>query len=185
METKIDTKVTLYDADGKRIGETFSRRARQLVKQQRALWTDETHTAIRFLPDAAEEWEAETDGIPTAPNPSGTDKNEIPPHIDANLYALAKKRISTRRRMFWHTLGLLPGYLFLAALFDSMFTFRQFELGFFVGITFTLWTMSFAYTIHQFRKYNRGFFLLAEMETRRARKLANEMDRLKRMGYGG
>ncbi|MCL2604914.1 MAG: hypothetical protein FWD90_10585 [Defluviitaleaceae bacterium] len=181
MESKIDTKVTLYDADGKRIGETFSRRARQLVKQQRALWADETHTAIRFLPDAAEEWEMETDGIPTAPNPSGTDKTEP---IDANLYALARKRISTRRRMFWHTLALLPGYLFLAAVIDAMFRFNSFEIGLFIGITFTLWTVSFVYTLLQFRKYNRGFFLLAEMENRHARKLANEMERLKRMGYG-
>ena len=47
----MDIKIALYDADGNKIGETFKRRAKQLVKQQRAVWEDESQTSIRFLPD--------------------------------------------------------------------------------------------------------------------------------------
>ena len=171
MESKIDTKVTLYDAENKRMGETFSRRARQLVKQQRANWTDETHTAIRFLPDAAEEWEAETE------------TPEAPASMDKNLYALATKRINTRRKMFWHTLGLIPGYMFFAVAANGWMRYG-FDRGLFVGVMFTLWTLSYIYTVRQFIKHNKGFFPLAEMENRRARKLLDEVERLKRMGYG-
>jgi len=43
-------KVLLYDSNDNKIGETFTRRARQLVKQQRASWIDENQDAIRFAP---------------------------------------------------------------------------------------------------------------------------------------
>ena len=46
----MESKVILYDSSNTKIGETYTRRARQLVKQQRATWTDESHTAIRFAP---------------------------------------------------------------------------------------------------------------------------------------
>jgi len=46
----MENKITLYNSNNVRIGETFARRARQLVKQQRAMWTDDTETAIRFAP---------------------------------------------------------------------------------------------------------------------------------------
>ena len=46
----MENKITLYTSDGVKIGETFTRRASQLVKQQRAMWTDDSQTAIRFAP---------------------------------------------------------------------------------------------------------------------------------------
>ena len=46
----MDNKVSLYNANGAKIGDTFARRARQLVRQQRAMWTDDSQTAIRFAP---------------------------------------------------------------------------------------------------------------------------------------
>jgi hypothetical protein len=176
MESKIDTKVTLYDADGKRIGETFSRRARQLVKQQRALWADETHTAIRFLPDAAEPWEMEAEPDPGHYTPSSDDA----------LYALAKKRIRSRRILFWHALALLPGFVFFVILGEAVFwrPGNNYVTGFFIGATFALWSAWFVYNICQFIKYNRGFYPFAGSEARHARKLAYEVEQLKRMGYG-
>jgi|GEM_PF-1830503 len=42
--------IQLFNADGVKIGETFPRRAKQLVKQQRGVWTDWTETAVRFYP---------------------------------------------------------------------------------------------------------------------------------------
>ncbi|MCL2202801.1 MAG: hypothetical protein FWB88_02520 [Defluviitaleaceae bacterium] len=182
METKIDTKIALFNAENKRVGETFSRRARQLVKQQRAMWTDESHSAVRFLPDAIEEWEmgeedapATVDAAPATPE-SGR-KN--------NLYALAARRLSVRRRMFWHTLTLFPGYLAFVLFADVMFwrPWDNFSGGFFIGTVFTLWTILYIHTVRQFAKYNRGFYPLTEMGTRQSRKLEEEVARLKRMGY--
>ena len=46
----MERKVLLYDSNDIRIGETFTRRARQLVKQQRASWLNENQDAIRFAP---------------------------------------------------------------------------------------------------------------------------------------
>jgi len=46
----MENKITLYNSNNTRIGETFERRARQLVRQQRAMWVDESQTAIRFAP---------------------------------------------------------------------------------------------------------------------------------------
>ncbi|MCL2190306.1 MAG: hypothetical protein FWC16_14875 [Defluviitaleaceae bacterium] len=179
MEAKLDTKIALYNAENERIGETFSRRARQLVKQQRAQWTDETHTAIRFLPDAPEEWEMSE---MVSPSP---EVDAAPEAHDSNstLYVLARTRIGTRRRMLWHTLALLPGILFISLIADGMF--RGFDAGFVLGVGLTLWGVSYFKTVRNFLKYNRGFFMFADMEGRHARKLAAEIEALKRMGYRG
>lgn len=45
----MEGKVTLFNVNNDKIGETYIRRARQLVKQQRALWVDDSQKAIRFL----------------------------------------------------------------------------------------------------------------------------------------
>ena len=46
----MENKVSLYNSGNVKIGETFSRRARQLVRQQRAMWIDDTQTSVRFAP---------------------------------------------------------------------------------------------------------------------------------------
>jgi len=46
----MESKVLLIDSNDVKIGETFVRRARQLVRRQRAVWMDDNHTAIRFHP---------------------------------------------------------------------------------------------------------------------------------------
>ena len=46
----MDGKVILFDSNDVKIGETYMRRARQLVRQQRAMWTDESQRAIKFAP---------------------------------------------------------------------------------------------------------------------------------------
>ena len=46
----MENKVSLYNSNDIKIGETYARRARQLVKQQRAMWIDESQTSIRFAP---------------------------------------------------------------------------------------------------------------------------------------
>ncbi|MCL2572750.1 MAG: hypothetical protein FWE11_10145 [Defluviitaleaceae bacterium] len=46
----MENKIVLYNSDNVKIGETYLRRARQLIRQQRAVWVDENETAIRFAP---------------------------------------------------------------------------------------------------------------------------------------
>jgi len=46
----VEEKIVLYDSNNNRLGQTFSRRARQLVNQQKAMWIDDSQTAIRFHP---------------------------------------------------------------------------------------------------------------------------------------
>ena len=90
----MESKVLLYDADGKKIGETFVRRARQLVKQQRAMWTDDSQSAVRFAADT-DDWAA------------GDDKDEGPIPVfddEAWMVDLAKKRIKWRRLFVAHSI---------------------------------------------------------------------------------
>ena len=186
MDTKPDTKITLYDAENQRIGETFSRRARQLVKQQRALWTDDTHTAIRFIPDAPEEWEISemsAERITEAP-PVKTEGPKEKPMDEAAIYMMARTRIGSRRKMFWHTLALFPSYLFVFILADGWFR-QAFESGMVFGAGVTLVTMLYIGTVRNYLKYNRGYFQYANLEGRQARKLEAEIEHLKRMGYRG
>ena len=46
----MENKVILYNSFDVKIGETFPRRAKQLVRQQRAMWLDDNQAAIRFAP---------------------------------------------------------------------------------------------------------------------------------------
>ena len=58
----MSSMITMLDASDNKIGETFSRRAKQLVKQQRAAWISEDQKAIKFVPgmDINEEADAST-----------------------------------------------------------------------------------------------------------------------------
>jgi len=47
----MENKVVLYNSNDIKIGETYVRRAKQLVSRQRANWIDENQTAIRFYPE--------------------------------------------------------------------------------------------------------------------------------------
>ena len=89
----MESKILLYDAENNKIGETFARRARQLIKQQRAQWTDETQRAVRFLPGAqhlneAEEAPFAEEGF-TSESPTG---EKLSSH-EKKLLRLAEARI--------------------------------------------------------------------------------------------
>ena len=47
----MEKKIELYNSNNIKIGETYVRRARQLVNRQRARWVDSNQTAIRFYPE--------------------------------------------------------------------------------------------------------------------------------------
>ena len=80
----MDGKVLLYDSKDVKIGETYIRRARQLVKQQRASWVDDSQRAVRFAPGMEN-----LDDTGTVEQDSGT-------LTDMELMKLAKQRVHAR-----------------------------------------------------------------------------------------
>jgi len=85
----MEDKVLLYDSNNVKIGETFVRRARQLVKQQRASWTDDSQNAIRFAPGMEN-----PDDVPAVMHSSVLDKE---------LMKLAKRRVHAKFAFRLHT----------------------------------------------------------------------------------
>jgi len=170
----MESKVLLIDAAGTEIGETYSRRARQLVKQQRAIWADDTHTAIRFMPDQEEEWETTRESDPTP-------RAEKNPEV---LYAIAEKRIRDRRRMILHALALIPGYIAIAIIWAVLNNGRWYETSWLtMGFAWGMWTMYFIAHIRTFTREYSYFLRPKDWEMRRRLRLEEEVDRLKRMGY--
>jgi len=154
-------KVMLFDASGAQIGETFMRRARQLVNQQRAEWINDG--AIRFKPDtdiAALEWKTD---LPE--EPKSEMKGTGP---EALLYYLAEKRINERRSFMWHSVFMIPGWLLCVLLGmhnDHLLVFL-----------FGLWTSP--YVVHVF------VFVRTQLKDYRpedrAHRIEREVDKLRR-----
>jgi len=173
--------IKLYDAHCIEIGETFARRARQLVKQQRAIWADDTHTAVQFIPDANEEWELPPEPARTAASPAPT-----LPHIDKEsaLYALATKRIADRRKLIMHTVILIPVYFMIAVFLDWSSGWRMTHMSYLVmGFAWGIWTTLYATRVRSYFKFYKSNFQFGGTETRRRLQLQAEIDRLKTMGF--
>lgn len=128
----MENKVMLYNSDGVKIGETFVRRANQLVKQQRAAWVDDEQKAIKF-----------------APGMENMDVNdEASRKSEEYIIALAEKRIKTRKMFKIHSIAFLPVlmfiYLFFVGLASSRmlsWQFANFSMGFVLGIWATLYVV--------------------------------------------
>jgi len=171
----MEGKVILLDASGVEIGETYTRRARQLVKQQRAIWADDTHTAIQFAPDSEEEW-----GLPPEPKPTP------PPTPDKSgaLYAIAAKRIQDRRRMIMHSLLFIPGFFLIWMFSEVLSGWRLTHAGHLgLGFVWGVWTMIYFYRLRTFIKEYGHKLSPRDWEGRRRLRLEAEVDRLKRMGF--
>ena len=191
----MEGKVTLIDADGNTIGETFTRRARQLVKQQRANWTNDSHTAVQFLPDipdaldslaslSLEEWET---AAPVVARESASDSSMGHSEKDTVLYAMAEKRIRERRWFWIHTIVFLPGFLaiviFSHAFIPGLLGRRHVDSS--VLFLFGAWVTFFACHFYSFFKNHvkPPLAITQHLTTRRAVRIAAEMETLKRMGY--
>ena len=173
----MEGKVIMFDASGAEIGETYTRRARQLVKQQRAIWADDAHTAIRFMPDSVEDWELEPAPV-AAPGPTTA------PEVDRTgaLYAIAAKRMSDRRRIIWHSVLLIPVFILIAIWgVTSYNSWRHGGEGFliFMGFCWGIWITAY---VNHLRNYLKSSDFLPR-STKRRLMLDAEVDRLKRMGY--
>jgi len=175
--------IKLYDANGVEIGETFARRARQLVKQQRAVWADDTHTAIQFIPDGEEEWDLPKEPEP-APKPAYTEPPPPTGRRSGTLYALAEKRIRDRRWLILHTVALIPGYILIFMLWAMLSGGRIWEMGYLtMGFAWGAWTMHYVNRLRNYYKAYINDFRPRGWEARRQQLLQTEIDRLKRMGF--
>jgi len=180
------SKVALFDSGGSQVGETFTRRARQLVQQQRAEWISDS--AIRFAPDAVlneEEWRA-------IEEPEISDTSVFSPKIakpassDSLLYYMAEKRIRERKLFLIHSLAFIPGYMvsiFTTALFMSVLSRSNHQLAeWFLLFTLGAWTTP--YLVHAFIFIRRWLKENSSRDSRHTKMIEMEMDKLKRLGYG-
>lgn len=165
----MESKIALFDTEGKQIGDTFMRRARQLVKQQRASWMNDDHTAIQFNVDITEEEEAD---------------ETTKPSVKSGLLMLAEERLRARRQFIFHTIVLLPGFMVLLILSHALFH-RNIQ-DFMMGALFGTWGWSYcvhAYIFYQKIKLDSRFSIFHSSENRHQIKLNAEMEKLRRMGY--
>jgi len=172
----METKIQLYDSNGNKMGETYLRRAKQLVKQQRAVWTDEFETAIQFMPgsEAYDVHELPDRAPKFVSAPRITPK---PMAEDSNLVALAIKRIQQKRFFIWHTILFLPAWLVLVILADTMIRNDVAAMAFVTGSMFTAYGIHFFhFVIPRMRAFSITGSRAAE---RRARRLALEVASIK------
>ena len=165
----MEGKVLLYDANDVKIGETFMRRARQLVKQQRASWIDDEREAIKFAPGLEDSEVGIFEAQPAVSRIEGDEKW---------LIALAEKRLFKRKMFRWHTILLLPVAFFLfiicAGILDAAFGAQG--AMFFLGGSWGSWLT--AYAIHTYF-YTQTKSRSASKSQRIANELAAEVALLK------
>ena len=134
----MSSMITMFDASDNKIGETFFRRAKQLVKQQRAAWTSDDQKAIKFVPGMESLSEEADEDI----SQDSADEKWI--------HVLAIKRIQDRKLFRWHSIAILPGlivaFLVAAVVVDAAFGGDMALM--FLGLAWG--SLSTAYFIHVF-----------------------------------
>ena len=110
-------QLTVYDENGAPIGMTFPKRARQLISKQRALWHDDTHTAIRLLPEtkadttAVEYQDLDDDDLEDTAGFMGSD--------DLLLY-LAKKNVREKRNLIKHIIAYICAWPAIIIFYETI-----------------------------------------------------------------
>ena len=169
----MEGKVTLINAGGEVMGETFFRRASQLVKQQRAVWVDESQKAIQFKTDTL--FDADADAAGSASSFMGD---------DVALYELAKERVRSRWLILLHTLALIPVTFFCVIMGYAFFRGNAAYLV--IGFTWGSWFMLYACHVYGFYRNHvrhrlHDYSMYNYWNTRRAAKIATEVELIKRM----
>ena len=164
----MNNMITMLDASEKKIGETFFRRAKQLVKQQRATWTSEDQKAIKFLSGMENLSEEADDG--TLQDPAD----------EKWIHELAIKRINDRKFFRWHSIAIFPSLFMALVVASSMFdaAFGGEAAMFFLGLAWgSLSTAYLIYAFFYFKKYpiRDG----ASKKARREREIAAEIAAIK------
>ena len=178
----MENKVLLIDENNVKVGKTFRRRAAQLVSQQRADWTDDSRSGIRFKAGPESMDEAMNEAVKEA---IALDLYEEPEtsEPDDRFYTLARKRLRERKLFVRHSAAFIPGILIIDRIAQSLgyFTWGKDYIVFFSGILCGAWAM--LYAIHLWRYVRTRRKIRANRESRYARRLETEVYRLKNMCF--
>ncbi|MCL2855688.1 MAG: hypothetical protein FWE21_08725 [Defluviitaleaceae bacterium] len=135
-------KVVIYDQNKNIVGETFPRRAKQLVLKERAMWLNEN--AITLL-NAQEEEKMENNQYIDL-----RETAETPPHHPAPsedlLMHLAKRNIRKRKELLVHIAAFFTSFVILLIITDGFGVRGGFAPEFFLGIYLT-WGVFIAHKI--------------------------------------
>jgi len=152
----VNNKITVYDQFNEIVGETFQRRAKQLVLKGRAKWADNAQTAICLLESA--EYPKEEKSMETYGNDQEhkeyIDLREPAEKVDTSsedlLLYIAKQNVEKLRNLKINIIAL-PIAAFLLMFLREGFGVRLggVHLDFFIGI-FALWSVII---VHKFVKY--------------------------------
>jgi hypothetical protein len=153
-------KITVLDKEGRVIGETFNRRAKQLVLKERATWTDEKNSAIRLLKAELTEGDEimENQNMPFMDLRAAERPHEeiSTPSEDLLMY-LARRNIRFRRGLLTHIIAMPAAFLALAWITGG-FRVNHFDSGFYTGFAFA-WGLLILYKIAVLTRqylYSRG-----------------------------
>ena len=134
-------KVTIYDQKNQIVGETFQRRAKQLVLKGRATWLNEG-SAIMLQAKAPEEDEMENNGYIDLRETAET--HTVPKmHSEDLLMHLAKRNLRKRRELLIHIAAYIASFILLIFITNG---FRGLSWDFYFGVYVT-WGIFIAYKI--------------------------------------
>ena len=146
----MESKVLIYNSDDIKIGETFIRRARQLVRRQRAIWVNDEQTAIRFAP-----------GMENMDNATAVfEKFQDSDKLINRLMPLAEKRMRERKRFVIHTFATIP----LAIIFIYLYSMDMNTIGFHLIWAIPYIAHVFLYTTDKYARKQIVRRLLMETE---------------------
>jgi len=110
-------QLAVYDESGAQVGMTFPKRARQLISKQRALWHDDSHTAIKLLPEPNEEvamdvhQEDDLDKSKEAVGFAGSDEL---------LMYIAKKNVKEKKNLIKHIIAYILSWPIIVVFYEAV-----------------------------------------------------------------
>jgi len=118
-------KITVYDQDNQLVGETYQRRAKQLVLKNRASWMDDDHSAI-CLTNADDELDIENEEEKMIYHNNGAkemearypDDSHDKPSNDLLMY-LAERNIRFRGNLIRHSAAFIVVFPIMIILTDG------------------------------------------------------------------
>jgi len=117
-------KITVYDQDNQRVGETYQRRAKQLVLKNRAKWMDDEFSAICLIDEMEEEeMTYQNNGEMIETHDMVEEEAPNKPSDDLLMY-LAERNVRFRQNLIYHIAAFFPA-LFLVGVFTNSFHSRH------------------------------------------------------------
>ncbi|MDR2166527.1 MAG: hypothetical protein LBE35_01575 [Clostridiales bacterium] len=141
-------KIKVFDKNNEMIGETFARRAKQLVLKGRATWANPENSAIRLLEANKKEEIMTNNGyIDLRDEAAETTPKPSKPGEDLLMY-IAKRNVAARRDLIFHVAAFPIAFVIIMLLTDGFIRDTGY---FFLGIFFS-WGLLIAYKAFNYFK---------------------------------